>query len=171
MISFDRTKNSWAERPERKKEIACALLIGKRSLGGWFLDRLHAYIGRRLKGVRHRVSLHTTTFAFRPVPLVSKRGRVRGCSLLLSRHTSRLPHDAGLREKSDVGVVRSTNVLDDGSVYLCGQMSGDWAITDAPGLDDFAAAKVDPDGEELWRWQASVPLDKREPRAPVIPHI
>lgn len=39
-----------------------------------------------------------------------------------------------------------------GSIYLAGFTAGDWAGSNA-GLDDFAAAKLDSDGNEIWRWQ------------------
>lgn len=41
----------------------------------------------------------------------------------------------------------------DGSVILVGITSGNWSMENV-GNVDFAAAKVDPDAEEVWRWQA-----------------
>lgn len=70
-----------------------------------------------------------------------------------------------MTEKSDdeAGFVRSMVVMDDGSVILGGQTEGDWAMADADGSTDFAAAKVDQDGVEIWRWQASLSTRRRIP--------
>lgn len=53
----------------------------------------------------------------------------------------------------------------DGSVILVGFTSGNWTIENV-GNVDFAAAKVDPESEEVWRWQARhsghlYPLERR----------
>lgn len=40
----------------------------------------------------------------------------------------------------------------DGFIYIAGYTLGDWAGTNA-GDEDFAAAKLDADGNEIWRWQ------------------
>lgn len=45
-------------------------------------------------------------------------------------------------------------VGDDDSVVLAGHTEGEWSTTSA-GYFDFAAVKVDADGEEVWRWQVS----------------
>lgn len=49
---------------------------------------------------------------------------------------------------------RAVTRLDDASVVLAGATRGNWAMMNAGG-DDFAAVKLDGDGLELWRWQAS----------------
>lgn len=46
----------------------------------------------------------------------------------------------------------------DGSIYLGGATWGPWATVHA-GQSDFAAVKLDPEGNEVWRWQVSEGLD------------
>lgn len=41
---------------------------------------------------------------------------------------------------------------EDGSVVMVGYTLGDWDGTSAGGAD-FAAAKLDAEGKEVWRWQ------------------
>lgn len=50
---------------------------------------------------------------------------------------------------------------DDGSVMLAGRTSVDWSGTNA-GEYDFAAVKVDGDGQEIWRWKASLSKHPKE---------
>lgn len=40
-----------------------------------------------------------------------------------------------------------------GSVVMAGYTSGDWDGEVHAGGDDFAAVKLDADGNEVWRWQ------------------
>lgn len=40
----------------------------------------------------------------------------------------------------------------DGSIYLAGYTTGNWSDINV-GHEDFAAAKLDADGNEIWRWQ------------------
>lgn len=49
-------------------------------------------------------------------------------------------------------VVYDVAIGNDGSVFLAGTTFGDWNDTNA-GDSDFAAAKLDADGNEVWRWQ------------------
>lgn len=44
-------------------------------------------------------------------------------------------------------------MLADGSVVLAGSTSGDWQGNNL-GKSDFAAVKLDADGNLLWKWQA-----------------
>ncbi|CAM9957439.1 unnamed protein product, partial [Laminaria digitata] len=49
-------------------------------------------------------------------------------------------------------IVIDVAIGNDGSVFLAGNTYGDWNGANA-GLSDFAAAKLDADGNEVWRWQ------------------
>ena len=45
----------------------------------------------------------------------------------------------------------------DGSVVLAGASSGNWSGLNRGG-QDFAAVKIDSDGNEIWRWQVRWPV-------------
>lgn len=45
---------------------------------------------------------------------------------------------------------------EDDSIVLAGYTSGAWADTNK-GPNDFAAIKLDSDGNEIWKWQVRVP--------------
>lgn len=66
-------------------------------------------------------------------------------------------------EQGDSGLWDSGNGMTmagaDDSIVLVGATSGDWAGATA-GETDFAAVKVDSNGKEVWRWQASAPAQK-----------
>lgn len=59
--------------------------------------------------------------------------------------------------------VEAVMMDEDGSVVLVGYTNGDWIGDTSTLLDnaDFAAAKLDPDGNELWRWQVSAASRRR----------
>lgn len=46
----------------------------------------------------------------------------------------------------------SVSITEDGSFILAGSTDGDWGTVSSGG-HDFAAVKLDADGNELWRWQ------------------
>lgn len=64
-------------------------------------------------------------------------------------------------DSSTDNAVRSIVVMGDGSVVLGGDTGGAWASTPI-GSRDLAAAKVDSDGQEVWRWQVSVTKTRRK---------
>lgn len=63
--------------------------------------------------------------------------------------------DQGDSGEPDQGIAVVYSEGDDSAV-LAGTTGGDWAGAFAGGSLDFAAVKVDPDGQGKWRWQASV---------------
>lgn len=48
----------------------------------------------------------------------------------------------------------SVAVAEDGAIFLAGATGGYWVGDISSGMD-FALAKLDPDGEVLWRWQVT----------------
>lgn len=58
---------------------------------------------------------------------------------------------------------------DDDSVVLVGYSTGDWSGGNTGGRD-FAAAKVDSDGQVLWMWQASLVRYHSAHQAGLISH-
>lgn len=53
-------------------------------------------------------------------------------------------------------------VMSDGAIVLGGNTYGNWDGTSARS-GDFAAAKVDPDGQDnVWKWQASVHIHRND---------
>lgn len=46
----------------------------------------------------------------------------------------------------------AVSTTEDGGFVLAGRTDGTWNTTSSGGLD-FAAVKLDVDGNELWRWQ------------------
>lgn len=55
---------------------------------------------------------------------------------------------AGVDNATDLALV------EDGSAVLSGSTTGDWNVTNLGGTD-FAALKLDADGELLWKWQVT----------------
>ena len=49
---------------------------------------------------------------------------------------------------------RAAAAFDDNSVVLAGLSRGNWSGV-THGEMDFIAVKLDPDGQELWRWQVT----------------
>ena len=43
-------------------------------------------------------------------------------------------------------------MTEDGSYILAGRTEGNWNV-EPNGEEDFAAVKLDPDRNEVWRWQ------------------
>lgn len=67
--------------------------------------------------------------------------------------TQRLPHFAlGQDGTTESDEIRGIAMAEDGSVVAVGRTAGDWDGTNA-GSDDFAAIRLGPDGEEIWRYQ------------------
>lgn len=56
---------------------------------------------------------------------------------------------------SEYDVVAKVAVAEIGSVVLVGYTSGNWSETNK-GEFDFAACKLDADGNLLWKWQVTV---------------
>lgn len=51
-----------------------------------------------------------------------------------------------------IGYIRAAVTGDEGSVVIAGATWGYWSGINA-GMNDFAAAKLDTNGNEIWRWQ------------------